>query len=78
MGVTVSHGCVGWWGCCYQAAAKVRLDHGSGVKRPPLRVPALCPRLTEPTAGPGVGAADDQQLCGRAGPQDLLIAAVDG
>jgi len=45
--------CGSLWGQCCQAAAKVRLDHGMGVKRPPPRIPALCPRLKEPTVGPG-------------------------
>ena len=53
MGFTVSHRAAACWGYCCQAAAKVRLDHGSGVKPPSLRVPALCPRLKEPTVGPG-------------------------
>jgi hypothetical protein len=46
------------------------------VKRPSLRVLALCPRLKEPALGPGLGAADDKQLRRWAGPQDLLIAAM--
>jgi len=77
-GFTVSHRAPACWGYCYQAAAKVRLDHGSGVKPPSLRVPALCPRLKEPTVGPGWVPLTISSCPGRAGPQDLLIAAVDG